>query len=150
MCVFVSNQIDKHDEIALNLFIFHVPRARERNREHAKRSRVRKKFLLESLQKSVTSLQEENEKLRGAIRANLGADEAKELLSQTESSSLIASNPGDATKVCRPASKRIVDALCTSTSTTLGVVRCRRDARSKQQSTHPWGHFSCFRGSCPA
>lgn len=60
---------------------------------------MRKKFLLESLQKSVTSLQEENEKLRGAIRANLGAEEAKELLSQTESSGLIASNPGDATKV---------------------------------------------------
>lgn len=72
---------------------------RERNREHAKRSRVRKKFLLESLQKSVTALQEENEKLRGAIRANLGADEAKELLAQTEASSLIASSPGDATKV---------------------------------------------------
>lgn len=30
---------------------------RERNREHAKRSRVRKKFLLESLQKSVNALQ---------------------------------------------------------------------------------------------
>lgn len=72
---------------------------RERNREHAKRSRVRKKFLLESLQKSVTALQEENEKLRGAIRSNLGAEEAEELLEQTETSSLIASNPGDATKV---------------------------------------------------
>lgn len=72
---------------------------RERNREHAKRSRVRKKFLLESLQKSVTALQEENDKLRGAIRANLGADEAKELLAQTQTSSLTVSNPGDATKV---------------------------------------------------
>lgn len=30
---------------------------RERNREHAKRSRVRKKFLLDSLQKSVNALQ---------------------------------------------------------------------------------------------
>lgn len=72
---------------------------RERNREHAKRSRVRKKFLLESLQKSVSALQEENEKLRGAIRANLDPDEATDLLAQTEASSLIASNPGDATKV---------------------------------------------------
>lgn len=33
---------------------------RERNREHAKRSRIRKKFLLESLQQSVTMLKEEN------------------------------------------------------------------------------------------
>ena len=89
-------------ELTMNtylVFFFSQNATRERNREHAKRSRVRKKFLLESLQKSVTALQEENEKLRGAIRANLGADEAKELLAQTESSSLIASNPGDATKV---------------------------------------------------
>lgn len=71
---------------------------------------MRKKFLLESLQKSVTALQEENEKLRGAIRANLGADEAKELLAQTEASSLIASSPGDATKV-RPR-KRSCIFLC--------------------------------------
>jgi hypothetical protein len=44
---------------------------RERNREHAKRSRVRKKFLLESLQKSVNALQEENDKLKAAIRGHL-------------------------------------------------------------------------------
>ncbi|CAM9503741.1 unnamed protein product [Scytosiphon promiscuus] len=87
---------------------------RERNREHAKRSRVRKKFLLESLQKSVTSLQEENEKLRGAIRANLGAEEAKELLAQTESSSLIASKPGDATKVLDDPDYSLVKALQTA------------------------------------
>ncbi|CAM9202407.1 unnamed protein product [Ascophyllum nodosum] len=87
---------------------------RERNREHAKRSRVRKKFLLESLQKSVTALQEENEKLRGAIRANLGADEAKELLSQTDTSSLISSSPGDATKVLDDPDYSLVKALQTA------------------------------------
>ena len=41
---------------------------RERNREHAKRSRVRKKFLLESLQAQMESLQAENRKLRQVIR----------------------------------------------------------------------------------
>ncbi|CAM9433009.1 unnamed protein product [Chrysoparadoxa australica] len=71
---------------------------RERNREHAKRSRVRKKFLLESLQKSVTALQEENKKLRQAIQENLG-DEANELLSSSEHNTLLAAAPGDATKV---------------------------------------------------
>ena len=40
---------------------------RERNREHAKRSRVRKRFLLESLAKSVRALQEENDKLKQHI-----------------------------------------------------------------------------------
>nr|AML79083.1 putative LOV domain-containing protein [Sargassum hemiphyllum] len=87
---------------------------RERNREHAKRSRVRKKFLLESLQKSVTALQEENEKLRGAIRSNLGPEEAKELLTQTETSSLISSSPGEATKVLDDPDYSLVKALQTA------------------------------------
>ena len=52
---------------------------RERNREHAKRSRVRKKFLLESLQQSVNVLRGENEKLRSAIREHV-ADDAEKLL----------------------------------------------------------------------
>ena len=39
---------------------------------------MRKKFLLESLQQNVRALQEENEKLKGAIRENL--DDADELL----------------------------------------------------------------------
>ncbi|CAM9231653.1 unnamed protein product [Choristocarpus tenellus] len=87
---------------------------RERNREHAKRSRVRKKFLLESLQKSVTALQEENEKLRNAIRQNLGSEQAKELLTRTETSSLIANTPGDATKVLDDPDYSLVKALQTA------------------------------------
>ena len=54
---------------------------RERNREHAKRSRVRKKFLLESLQHSVNALRGENEKLKASIREHL-TDEAEDLLSE--------------------------------------------------------------------
>jgi len=53
---------------------------RERNREHAKRSRIRKKFLLESLQQSVSLLKEENEKLRNSIRHHLGDTQADEVL----------------------------------------------------------------------
>jgi len=53
---------------------------RERNREHAKRSRIRKKFLLESLQQSVTLLKEENGKLRDSIRQHLGDAQANDLL----------------------------------------------------------------------
>ena len=51
-----------------------LPTYRERNREHAKRSRIRKKFLLESLQQSVTLLKEENDNLRVSIRSHLGDD----------------------------------------------------------------------------
>jgi len=44
---------------------------RQRNREHAKRSRVRKKFMLESLQHEVRDLQKENSKLRMIIQGKL-------------------------------------------------------------------------------
>ncbi|KAJ1449279.1 hypothetical protein M885DRAFT_536229 [Pelagophyceae sp. CCMP2097] len=91
---------------------------RERNREHAKRSRVRKKFLLESLQQSVNALQFENDKLRGAIRDKTG-DKAPELLSRCSQSSqkktsLIARTPQDATRVLDDPDYSLVKALQTA------------------------------------
>eukprot|EP01032_Pedospumella_encystans_P030494 gene30494-34421_t len=47
---------------------------RERNKEHAKISRVRKKFVLGSLQKSVDAIDEENRKLQQALREHLPHD----------------------------------------------------------------------------
>lgn len=44
---------------------------RQRNREHAKRSRVRKKFLLESLQAEVRELQTENQNLRTVVQIKI-------------------------------------------------------------------------------
>jgi PAS domain S-box-containing protein len=44
---------------------------RQRNREHAKRSRVRKKFMLESLQSEVRDLQRENQRLRLLVQAHV-------------------------------------------------------------------------------
>lgn len=44
---------------------------RERNREHAKRSRLRKKFLLESLQEQIHGLQEQMDKMKEAIRREI-------------------------------------------------------------------------------
>lgn len=41
---------------------------RERNREHAKRSRLRKKFLLESLQEQIHGLQEQMDKMKQALK----------------------------------------------------------------------------------
>jgi len=75
--------------------------SRERNREHAKRSRIRKKFLLESLQQSVSLLKLENEKLRSSITEHLGEEKAGELLNQKnlQEQGLIAANATDATKV---------------------------------------------------
>jgi PAS domain S-box-containing protein len=52
---------------------------RERNREHAKRSRLRKKFLLESLQEQIDGLQSEIVSLRDIIKREL-PDKAAELM----------------------------------------------------------------------
>ena len=86
--------------------------SRERNREHAKRSRVRKKFLLESLQQSVHTLQGENEKLKQAIREHL-KEEAEELLSNCNNnvSSVIASDPSGATRTLDDPDYSLVKAL---------------------------------------
>lgn len=89
---------------------------RERNREHAKRSRVRKKFLLESLQQSVHALQEENDKLKMAIREHLSS-EADELLASCMTDSgnnIIAANPNDATKTLDDPDYSLVKALQTA------------------------------------
>mmetsp|Transcript_18792 Transcript_18792/g.43694 ORF Transcript_18792/g.43694 Transcript_18792/m.43694 type:complete len:242 (+) Transcript_18792:575-1300(+) len=91
---------------------------RERNREHAKRSRIRKKFLLESLQQSVSLLKEENEKLRQSIRSHLGAAEADELLGTSLSKSgeagLIANSSVDANKVLDDPDFSFIKALQTA------------------------------------
>lgn len=92
---------------------------RERNREHAKRSRIRKKFLLESLQQSVALLKEENDKLRNSIRSHLGDDKAEALLSgkegvQTAADGLLASTQGIANKVLDDPDFSFIKALQTA------------------------------------
>lgn len=95
---------------------------RERNREHAKRSRIRKKILLESLQQSVSLLKEENDKLRSSIRHHLGDDTANELLKHenlidsidNNTNSLIASNSKDANKVLDDPDFSFIKALQTA------------------------------------
>ena len=89
---------------------------RERNREHAKRSRVRKKFLLESLQQSVHALQEENEKLKLSLREHI-PEEAESLIvncSSTGLASVIASDPTNATKTLDDPDYSLVKALQTA------------------------------------
>lgn len=96
---------------------------RERNREHAKRSRIRKKFLLESLQQSVTLLKEENDNLRGSIRTHLGDSQADELLTKKNleeqsaaaaAAGLIANNSSDANKVLDDPDFSFIKALQTA------------------------------------
>ena len=92
----------------------------ERNREHAKRSRIRKKFLLESLQQSVALLKEENEKLRGSIRSHLGDAKAAALLNEKAEAAgndvdgLLASSQGIANKVLDDPDFSFIKALQTA------------------------------------
>jgi len=91
---------------------------RERNREHAKRSRIRKKFLLESLQQSVSLLKEENEKLKNSIRKQLGDEKANGLISAKvsgdSSDGLLAPSQGIANKVLDDPDFSFIKALQTA------------------------------------
>lgn len=76
---------------------------------------MRKKFLVESLQHSVRSLEEENEKLRKAIREHL-KDEADQLLTQCSNNgpSIIASDSTSATRTLDDPDYSLVKALQTA------------------------------------
>lgn len=91
----------------------------ERNREHAKRSRIRKKFLLESLQQSVAMLKEENDKLRDSIRQHVGEEQAEKLLEQKMDGAngdmrLTTSSQGAASKVLDDPDFSFIKALQTA------------------------------------
>lgn len=72
-----------------------VDKRRVRNREHAKRSRLRKKYLLDSLESSLELLREENKKLRESISAEAGngdndEDKANDLVTKQNLSQILA------------------------------------------------------------
>lgn len=59
-----------------------LDRRRERNRILARRTRLRKKFFFESLQKDVADLQRENAALKSIVRSRLKPEDARPLLEQ--------------------------------------------------------------------
>mmetsp|Transcript_27390 Transcript_27390/g.64176 ORF Transcript_27390/g.64176 Transcript_27390/m.64176 type:complete len:502 (+) Transcript_27390:406-1911(+) len=59
-----------------------IDRRRERNRILARRTRLRKKFFFESLQKEVLELQRENAALRDIVRSEVESEEGRVLLEQ--------------------------------------------------------------------
>jgi PAS domain S-box-containing protein len=61
-----------------------VDRRRERNRILARRTRLRKKFFFESLQKEVMDLQKENEDLKSIVKDELPEGEAEQILSECD------------------------------------------------------------------
>ncbi|KAL3938745.1 MAG: hypothetical protein SGARI_001622, partial [Bacillariaceae sp.] len=77
-----------------------IAERRQRNREHAKRSRVRKKFMLESLQEQVAGLQRENQRLRLLVQDNV-PEHAQQIISECCTSSPLFSDD-DAAKNSQP------------------------------------------------
>jgi PAS domain S-box-containing protein len=69
-----------------------IDRRRERNRILARRTRLRKKFFFESLQKEVNDLQRENNSLKDLVKKHFNAEDAKQLLSECNA---MASLPRD-------------------------------------------------------
>lgn len=61
-----------------------IDRRRERNRILARRTRLRKKFFFESLQKDVSDLQRENGALKDIVRSKLSAKLAKAVLEECD------------------------------------------------------------------
>eukprot|EP00543_Licmophora_paradoxa_P006507 CAMPEP_0202455990 /NCGR_PEP_ID=MMETSP1360-20130828/13361_1 /ASSEMBLY_ACC=CAM_ASM_000848 /TAXON_ID=515479 /ORGANISM="Licmophora paradoxa, Strain CCMP2313" /LENGTH=564 /DNA_ID=CAMNT_0049075691 /DNA_START=749 /DNA_END=2443 /DNA_ORIENTATION=+ len=59
-----------------------IDRRRERNRILARRTRLRKKFFFESLQKEVMDLQRENLRLKDLVKTKLDPEVSKKLLSE--------------------------------------------------------------------
>lgn len=65
-----------------NFFCFN--KTRERNREHAKRSRKRKKVFVETLEEMIVQLKSENEKMRTCMTQHFGSRFVQDLLSSSE------------------------------------------------------------------
>ena len=63
-----------------------IDRRRERNRILARRTRLRKKFFFESLQKEVMDLQRENAALKEIVKEELAGEEGNKLLSECTAS----------------------------------------------------------------
>lgn len=71
-----------------------VQERRQRNREHAKRSRVRKKFMLESLQEKVRELQKENQELRMMVQKHI-PEHAMKIISECCSDNVLFADPDE-------------------------------------------------------
>lgn len=68
-----------------------VDRRRERNRILARRTRLRKKFFFESLQKDVADLQRENAALKSIVRSRLKPDDARVVLERCDANERLPS-----------------------------------------------------------
>jgi PAS domain S-box-containing protein len=67
-----------------------IDRRRERNRILARRTRLRKKFFFESLQKEVMDLQKENNALKEIVRGHVDSEEGRNLLATCDANEKVS------------------------------------------------------------
>lgn len=75
-----------------------ITERRQRNREHAKRSRVRKKFMLESMQEEVRALQRENNRLRMLVQEEI-PEHAMQILADCCTHNILFGDTGDGSNI---------------------------------------------------
>jgi len=90
-----------------------MDRRRERNRILAKKTRLRKKFFFESLQRQVAQLSTENEMLKSIVKQRMTNEVKLEILSQcrTEIPSIVATSAQQATSLLEKADYRLMAAI---------------------------------------
>lgn len=69
-----------------------IDRRRERNRILARRTRLRKKFFFEALQKEVMDLQRENMRLKGIVKDEISSPEGQKLLDECDAAERMPAN----------------------------------------------------------
>mmetsp|Transcript_6310 Transcript_6310/g.15923 ORF Transcript_6310/g.15923 Transcript_6310/m.15923 type:complete len:438 (-) Transcript_6310:325-1638(-) len=89
-----------------------IDRRRERNRILARRTRLRKKFFFESLQKQVSELQRENSVLKDIIKVNM-SDVSAKILSDCDASlpTIVTEHSGKATEILNRSDFNLMQAL---------------------------------------
>lgn len=93
----VSSASEKEDDV--------LEQTRERNREHARKSRLRKKELTTNLQRSLEELKAENEKLRNCVMQKLGQKQTESLIRERRNTPPVE----DFIAALKQPSNRIVD-----------------------------------------
>lgn len=90
-----------------------MDRRRERNRVLAKKTRLRKKFFFESLQRQVAQLSTENEMLKSIVKQRLNGEVKSEILSQcrTEIPPIVTTSSNQATLLLEKADYRLMTAI---------------------------------------
>jgi hypothetical protein len=101
---------------------------RDRNREHAKRSRLRKKSLTANLEQSMIELKKENEKLRQHAYAQIGKNETDALIQER-----LANPSQKVIAALKMTHNRILD-----NETIIFLQSLRKDASYVKKSGIPW------------